>query len=196
MSNMNIKIERSTLTDIPSIENLYASAVQFQKQKQAVPWGNIDNTQIAQEINQGRQYKLVVDEEIATVWVYNFSDPEIWQEKNKDNAIYIHRIATNPKFRGQHMVEHVFSFTENYAKEQGFSLMRLDTAGYNSGLIKLYTKNGFNFLGTTRIIDSTHLPSHYEDVDICLFERKIKYNFIKNFFLNPIFGAENLVKSK
>lgn len=197
MSNKNITIEKSNLKDVDDILKLYNLARAVQKEKNAVPWGKIDRTQVEQEINDGRQYKLLINGEIATVWLYTFNDKEIWQEKNKDSAIYIHRIATNPKFRGQQMVNRVFVFTEDYAKEHLIKLMGLDTAGFNKGLIKLYTKNGFNYLCTTKIEDYTNLPLHYKDVAVCLFERKVKYNFIELFFLKTVVtGAEDLSRFK
>jgi len=189
---MTMKIMKSTLDDTQSIMQLYQFAIQLQKEKNAVPWGEISKAQIKKEIQEGRQYKLMVNDEIASIWVYTYSDPEIWQEKNRDSAIYIHRIATNPKFRGQNRVGNLFAFTEKYAKENHYKLMRLDTAGWNQGLIKLYTNNGFRFLGTTKIKDTRNLPSHYKNVDVCLFERKIKRTFLERFLSKTISGAKDL----
>lgn len=192
-SKKNIEIKVSTLQDSSSILSLYASAIALQKEKNAVPWGRIDKTQIEKEINEERQFKMTIEGEIAVVWVYTFSDPEIWKERDMNNALYIHRIATHPKFRGQNLVNAVLAFSRKYAKKRKLQFMRLDTAGYNEGLIHHYTNNGFSYLGTTRIENTENLPSHYRDVDVCLFEEKLNYGFF-NFFSIAVEGAESMSK--
>ena len=52
------------------------------------------------------------------VWTVAFSDPLIWEEKNKDAAIYIHRIATNKKHRGHHYVKNIVTWALVPLKKQ------------------------------------------------------------------------------
>ncbi|MBQ0741472.1 GNAT family N-acetyltransferase, partial [Aquimarina celericrescens] len=59
---------------------------------------------VEKEIQENRQWKLLLDNKIACVWATTFSDAQIWEEKNKDTAVYIHRIAVNPDFRGKHFI--------------------------------------------------------------------------------------------
>jgi ribosomal protein S18 acetylase RimI-like enzyme len=106
----------------------------------------------------------------AYIWVYVFNDEEIWGSKNEDPSIYIHRIATNPKFRGQNLVAKVIEWAKSYAIMNNKQYVRLDIAGENLGLIKLYTRNGFNFLGAVELENPKDLPSHYANKKICLFE--------------------------
>ena len=61
---------------------------------------NFDRKMVENEIAEKRQFQLLIDGEIACVWAITFSDPQIWEERNKDRAVYIHRIATNPEYRG------------------------------------------------------------------------------------------------
>ena len=103
MNNLTIKISKSNLGDIDTILKLYTQASLFQQTKQSVCWGIIPRTLIEKEIDKGLQYKLTVDGKIAMIWVYTFNDSEIWKEDN-DMSIYIHRIATNPDFRGLNLI--------------------------------------------------------------------------------------------
>ena len=116
---------------------------------------------------------MVIDEQIACVWAISFTDPQIWEERDKDPSIYIHRIATNPDFRGRQFVSELVEWARGYAKFHQKEFIRLDTCGNNEKLIKHYTNCGFDFLGIVQLKSADELPSHYQDADVCLFQIKI-----------------------
>ena len=60
---------------------LYEMARIFQKIKGAVLWPEFDNALIEKEIAEKRQWKILIDNQIACVWATTFSDPEIWEER-------------------------------------------------------------------------------------------------------------------
>ena len=62
-------------------------------------WPLIEKSFIEKEIKELRQWKLVIEDFIVCNWAIAFSDKEIWEERDKNDSIYIHRIATNPAFR-------------------------------------------------------------------------------------------------
>ena len=97
-------IENSTTEDINEIFRLYEIARSFQKIKAVVPWPEFEKELIETEISEKRQWKILIDNQIACVWATTFDDPQIWEERNADPSVYIHRIATNPTFRGQSLV--------------------------------------------------------------------------------------------
>lgn len=169
-----IKIQNSTTNDIDSIFELYDLATNYQKVK--FPdnlWPQFDRQLIETEINENRQWKLLINGEIACVWATTFSDPKIWEERNIDPSVYIHRIATNPNFRGQNFVAKIVTWAKKYAKHNDKEFVRLDTCGDNQGLIKHYTKCGFEFLGMNKLKNSDGLPIHYVDAEVCFFEIKL-----------------------
>jgi GNAT superfamily N-acetyltransferase len=168
---MTIKI--STQEDIKDIFKLYKIATDFQKTKVCVPWPEFDKQLIETEINENRQWKLLINGEIACVWAITFSDFQIWEERNIDPSIYIHRIATNPDFRGQNIVEKIIIWAKEYALENKKKYIRLDTVGKNSGLIEYYTKCGFEYLGLFTLKNTDQLPAHYQNAAISLFEIKL-----------------------
>lgn len=168
-----MKIINSELKDIPEILGLYEQARSFQKVKGAVLWPEFDLKLIETEISENRQWKIVIGNEIACVWAITFSDPEIWGDKNADPSLYIHRVATNAKFRGQHFVEKMVDWAREYAKTIAKEFVRMDTVGENKGLIQYYQKCGFEFLGFTRLGAAGTLPAHYHHATVSLFQMSV-----------------------
>ncbi len=119
------------------------------------------------------QWKLVINGQIACVWATTFEDEQIWEEKNADAAVYIHRIATNPLFRGRNFVSIIVHWAKKYARNEGKDFVRLDTIGNNIRLIDHYIKSGFNYLGMFPLKNTNGLPEHYKYDDACLFEIKV-----------------------
>lgn len=170
---MNFQIQHSTSEDIDEIFRLYQIATDFQKTRFTVHWPVFEQSLVATEIAEKRQWKIVVEGKVACVWATTFDDPQIWEERNEDPAVYIHRIATNPDFRGQNLVGQIVTWAKDYAKENGKQLVRLDTVGDNTGLIHHYTKCGFDFLGLLKLKNTTGLPAHYDNATVSLFELNI-----------------------
>jgi len=170
---MKIEIQNSTLQDVKDIVRLYAYARAYQNEKGAVPWPIITSKIIEKEISEGRQWKMIQNGKISCVWVTTFEDPHIWREKDKDPAIYIHRIAIDPEFRGLNLVGTLMTWAKGYATKNKKEYIRLDTVGHNKPLIAHYQKNGFTYLGLTNLKTNVNLPSHYHDAEVCLFEMKL-----------------------
>jgi ribosomal protein S18 acetylase RimI-like enzyme len=166
-------IQNSTITDIDEIFNLYAIATDFQKSKFYVHWPEFKRNLIETEIRENRQWKMMIEGRIACIWATTFSDPQIWGERDRDSAIYIHRIATNPDFKGNNFVTQIVEWAEQYARENGKGYIRMDTIGENRGLIEHYKKCGFEYLGYFKLDTIDGLPEHYASADACLFEIKL-----------------------
>jgi len=166
-------IQNSTTNDIDEIFKLYAIATDFQKSKFFVHWPEFKRALIETEIMEKRQWKMIIDGEIACIWATTFNDPQIWGERDRDPALYIHRIATNPDFRGNNFVARIVEWAEQYARENDRSYIRMDTIGENRGLIEHYQKCGFEYLGYHKLDSIEGLPDHYALADACLFEIKL-----------------------
>jgi len=167
-----MKIVNSTEIDISEIFRLYKLATAFQKEKfPENQWPEFDKTLIEEEIAENRQFKLLIDNEIACVWAITYSDPEIWKDDDGVSALYIHRIATNPSFRGHNFVKIFVDWAKDFAKDKKY--IRMDTCGENVKLIQHYKNCGFSFLGIKKLKNSVNLPSHYHNADVCYFEIKL-----------------------
>lgn len=167
---MNFQIQNSSSTDIDEIFRLYKIATDFQKTRFTNHWPEFDRQLIETEILESRQWKIVVEGKIACVWATTFNDPQIWEERNEDPSVYIHRIATNPDFRGQNLVGEIVEWVKIYAQENQKQFVRMDTVGDNSRLINYYTKCGFDFLGLLKLKKTEGLPAHYDNATVSLFQ--------------------------
>jgi ribosomal protein S18 acetylase RimI-like enzyme len=167
-------VENCVTTDADTILSLYQSARELQTQKKMVVWPMFERSFIETEISEQRQWKLLVDNIIACNWAITFHDKEIWGEKDRNDSIYIHRIATNPAMRGNRYVDKIADWARNYAKQKRKSFVRLDTLGNNTKLIEHYTSAGFEFLGIIRLADTSNLPGHYQrEPNCCRFEMEL-----------------------
>jgi GNAT superfamily N-acetyltransferase len=168
---MNIK--NSIISDIDEIIRLYKVATDFQKTKSTVHWPAFDRNLVETEIAENRQWKMILDGEIAGVWATTFNDPQIWEERNNDPSVYIHRIATNPNFRGRNLTGEIVKWAKNYASGNNKKYIRMDTVGDNPGLIGYYQKCGFDFLGFLKLKDTKGLPAHYDNATVSLFQMTV-----------------------
>lgn len=166
-----MKIQNSVLQDIDIIFELYDKARDYQKIKFINNlWPKFERSMVEAEINNNQQWKLVIDGKIACIWATTFSDPKIWEERNIEPSVYIHRIATNPDFRGQNLVQKIVNWTKVYAKSNKKQFVRLDTCGRNERLIQYYQNCGFRFLGIWKLKNPKGLPQHYIGAEVCFFE--------------------------
>lgn len=164
-------IKNSTCEDIDSIFRLYQHAMDYQiSKKTVVVWPHFKRELVTTEIAENRQWKLIINRTIVCVWAIAFSDPQIWEEKDKDSALYIHRIATHPEYRGQQLVSKIVDWAIDYAKAKNIHYVRLDTLGHNQRLIDYYQSAGFDFLGIFNLKNTSKLPAHYQNQPACLFE--------------------------
>ncbi len=165
-----MEIENASIADIDEILRLYELARIYQKERFPAVWPHFDSSLIAQEINEKRQWKLVREDTIACIWATTKSDPFIWEERNAEPSVYIHRIATNPVFRGESVVVEIVAWAIKYAKKNRLQYVRLDTVGENQKLIAYYKKCGFTFLGLFKLKNTEGLPEHYHNAEVSLFE--------------------------
>lgn len=164
-------ITNSNLDDIPETFRLYQLAREFQKiQFPENLWPEFDRDFIATEVIENRQFKIVIDNKIACIWAITYNDADIWEEKENNDAIYIHRIATNPEFRGNNFVQMIADWSKDFARKENKKFVRMDTCGQNDRLINHYKNCGFEFLGMKKLKDSSGLQAHYHNADVCFFE--------------------------
>jgi ribosomal protein S18 acetylase RimI-like enzyme len=165
-----MEIRNSTIEDIDEIFRFYRVATAYMQTKSSVSWPEFERSLVETEIKENHQWKMMTGKTIACVWATTYNDPLIWEERNDDPAVYIHRIATNPDYRGKNLVVQIMEWAKAYAKANGKKYIRLDTVGENKGLIRHYQNCGFNFLGLSKLKNTKGLPLHYENASVSLFE--------------------------
>ncbi|RZK88798.1 MAG: GNAT family N-acetyltransferase, partial [Pedobacter sp.] len=79
-----IQILNSNLEDIETIFEFYDMAIAHQKKVFNKHWQGFSLELVTQEVEENRQYKILVDGKVASIFAVTFSDPQIWEEKDKD----------------------------------------------------------------------------------------------------------------
>ena len=173
LENPHLKIENSTLNDFEKIFSLYKIATEFQKTKSSIHWQEFKIDLIKKEILENRQFKITIDGKIVCIWAITYDDALIWEEKDKEPSIYLHRIVTSPNFRGQNMLKKVIEWAKIFALANNKQYLRLDTFDENKALVNYYIQNGFDYLGFMQMKKSDNLPAHYENAKLALLQMKI-----------------------
>lgn len=168
-----MEIIRATIDDLDTLMGLYDSAIAHQQAVSNLVWKGFDRNMVINEIEEGRQWKVVVDGEAACVFMIAYNDPAIWDEKDADSAIYVHRISTNPNFRGRGFVKFITDWSIDFAKTNQIDFVRLDTWQDNAKLHQIYKNAGYTYVGIKEITPQANLPKHYWGVTLGLFEIKV-----------------------
>jgi len=167
----------STPEDLPVIAGLYREAIEYQRSKSATHyWHGMNLELITLEIRDRLHWKIVVDDRIACFFSIAFTDPLVWDERDAEPSLYLHRIVTNPLFRGNGYVKHIIAWAEEYGRMQHRYFIRLDTGSENQKLNSYYLECGFTYCGEkkfSRTDASPGIPEHYRGHTLTLFERKI-----------------------
>lgn len=165
-----MQIQNSTPEDIVTILTLYDSAIEHQKKVFNKHWQPLEREMVEQEIQEKRQWKMVIDGQVVCIFAITYNDPIIWKEKDRDPSLYLHRIVTHPAHRGKFFVKDIIAWALEFARKQGKQFIRMDTFGDNQKLIDYYVASGFNFLGLTTLGAADNLPKHYANASLSLFE--------------------------
>jgi ribosomal protein S18 acetylase RimI-like enzyme len=167
---MNIK--NSIIEDIDMIFEMYDKAIKYQKTVFNKQWLGFERDLIETEIRENRQWKIIIDDAAACIFAVTFNDAVIWNKKDEQPSIYIHRIVTHPDFRGVGFVTKIIDWARDFCLANGKEYIRLDTWGDNPKLIDYYIKCGFNYVETINLDNTEGLPIHYKGT-LALFEIKI-----------------------
>jgi len=87
---------------------------------------------------------------IAGIVISRFIDEEYipvqWLTENGKN-VYIHRLFVHPKVQGKGNAQTLMDYAENYARENNFISVRLDTFSQNKRNQRFYEHRGYQRLG-------------------------------------------------
>ena len=116
------------------------------------------------DIDRNELYVLEIDADISgTIVISTLMDEEYkpieWLTKN-DNNLYIHRLAIHPNLQGKGYAQQLMDFAENYAIENNYSSIRLDTFSQNKRNQKFYELRGYKRLGDIYFPKQSEYPFH------------------------------------
>jgi ribosomal protein S18 acetylase RimI-like enzyme len=168
-----MEIVNSTINDLETIFQFFDAAIAYQKENGFELWPRFSRKMIEEEITQKRHWKIITENKIACVFSVMYNDPVIWKEKDADPAVYLHRIAVNPEFKGKGMVKEIRKWATDHARENNKKYLRMDTWGNNENIRRYYTECGFNYIGQQYLDKTEGVPEHYGGNVLSLFQNGV-----------------------
>ncbi|MHA8057699.1 GNAT family N-acetyltransferase [Aquirufa nivalisilvae] len=170
----NYQIENTTSKDLEVIHWLFEEAIQYIQKNNYVGWTTYDKDFIQWEIDHQLQYKITQGDTILCIFSVCYTDELIWREREKGDAIYLHRIVVNPAFKGQKQLEKVIDWAQKMAQEKQLSYIRMDTWAANKNIIEYYKKFGFDHIDDYTTSNSPDLPKQHCNLHVALLELELK----------------------
>ena len=167
-------IVKTTKPDLDKISWLFDQAINLQGKNGYKVWDAIDKPAIITDMEKGLQYKMEKGRDIICIFSIQLNDPFIWREKDKNDAIYLHRIVVNPDFKGLKQFEKVLNWAKNFARQQKLKYIRMDTWADNLRLIDYYKSFEFVFIENYQTTNAPELPIQNRNLNVALLEMKIK----------------------
>lgn len=159
--------------DFPVICDLFEEAIRFQKANQYTGWNDYDQAFIRSDIKNGLLYKIVAGDEIACIFSIYLRDELIWRHREKDNAVYLHRVVLNRKFAGEKLFGNVLEWAMQFANEKKRLYIRMDTWAENEKIIAYYMGYGFSFVESYTTPVTAVLPLQHRNLHVVLLEKAV-----------------------
>jgi len=166
----NYEIRHTTPEDLASVYELFEHSIVYQERHGYPAWKNYDKGAIVRDIENGHQYKIMIDGTIALVFSVAYSDKVIWREMDQGESIYLHRIVTNPQFKGQRLFGQILAWCHQHIREKGLRSIRMDTWADNPTIIQYYRSFGFEVVDNFTTPNSVELPLHNRNLALTLLE--------------------------
>ncbi|WP_029038050.1 GNAT family N-acetyltransferase [Salinimicrobium xinjiangense] len=146
-------IRPAQLEDLASIKKLTEACAQSMQEKGIFQWNEYYPSleKLQEDISNEELFVLEEKAQLQGIIVLtpNMDKEYIsvdWLTPNKNN-LYVHRLATNPRNWGSGKGRKLMDFAENFAREKGYSSVRLDTFSQNERNQKFYEVRGYKRLG-------------------------------------------------
>lgn len=170
---MDFTITNATVDDLPVIYTLFEAAIRFQKKNNYTGWDNYDKAFIQQDIENGFLFKLVHEDKIVCIFSICYSDPLIWLDKEKGNALYLHRVVTDRTFTKEKLFQRVLDWSIAQAQQKQLQYIRMDTWAANEKIIRYYQSYGFRFIENYTTPGTNDLPLQHRNLRVTLLEYTI-----------------------
>lgn len=160
-------IRKASLEDIPDILAITKACALHMVNNDIFQWNeNYPNTAIFnKDLQHEALYVLINDNNKVTgsIVLSEIMDEEYksinWLTENNSN-LYIHRLAIHPNEQGKGYARYLMDFAENFAKENSFSSVRLDTFSLNKRNNLFYQKRGYKQLSDVYFPKQSDAPFH------------------------------------
>ncbi len=159
-------IRNAKISEIPDILVITKACAAFMISKEIYQWNEHYPNAAAfkKDIERNELFVLERNNEIiGTIVCSTLMDAEYksinWLTSNENN-LYIHRLSIHPKYQKKGYAQQLMNFAENYAKENQFNSVRLDTFSQNKRNQKFYELRGYQRLGDIFFPKQSKYPFH------------------------------------
>lgn len=172
--DIKMKIIRSSNEELLEFHKFWDAALEYQKRKSLPVWPNFPLNVLSKEIDLGLHYSVYsFGDELLGYFSLALSDPIIWDEEERGDAIYIHRMCVNPKIKGSNLAKTILNWAYDYASGINRKYIRMDTWGTNQTLVDYYISCGFKYLKSKHLGETPQLQSHYNNIKLAMFQNEI-----------------------
>lgn len=165
-------ITPASVHDLPAIYHLFDEAIRFQKENNYIGWKQYDQAFIQADVNNKLLLKITSDQQIAGIFSICFSDELIWRDREKGDALYLHRIVLNRAFKGEKIFGKVLEWAIQFAAETQLAYIRMDTWADNEKIIAYYKSYGFEFIENYTTPGTDSLPVQHRNLHVALLQLK------------------------
>lgn len=145
-------VRKASMEDLAKIMDIIKDTVSEMKNYGNTQWDESypQARDFARDIEKGDLYVDERDGEVAGFICVNQVEPAEYAGLNwssKAQAMVVHRMAVNPKFRRQGVAVGMMSFADELAFSRGVRYMKTDTYSVNPKMNALFVKCGYRFVG-------------------------------------------------
>jgi len=164
-------IRKSSKKDLEQLYAITKSCAKELIKKGIFQWSELYPSKevLQNDIDLGQIWKLVVQKKcIGIIVLTEIEDKEYhpvkWLTINSKN-LYIHRLAILPSFQGKGYAKKLMDFAEDYALENNYNSIRLDTFSKNKRNQNFYEKRNYKRLENIYFENQSKFPFYcYEKV--------------------------------
>lgn len=151
---MNHQFRLALESEIPQIWNILQQAIERRKIDGSMQWQNgYPNPETVQnDIAKNVGYVLTEGETIIAYGAVLINDEPAYLEINgkwltNDDFVVVHRVAISEDYLGQGLVQKMFAYIENFARENKIYSIKVDTNFDNLAMLRIMEKLGYTFCG-------------------------------------------------
>ena len=157
-------IRKATPSDLDSIKQLTEACAVAMQQRNIFQWNEHypSRERLEKDIELQELYVLEEEEELlGIVALTPTMDDEYvpikWLTPGGNN-IYVHRLATHPAIWGSGYGQELMDFAEDFARENNYQSVRLDTFSLNRRNQRFYESRGYKRLGNIYFPKQSEAP--------------------------------------
>lgn len=147
------KIVRATEDDLPVIGEMFGECKEYLEARGILQWDEkYPNHEYFEKAMEGEElFVLKKGSETLGTMVLDEWQTQEWQNaswtEHEGSPLILHSFCVDPSAQGGGYGSKMLQFAEDFATNQGYSALRLDTYSGNEGAVRFYEKRNFRKTG-------------------------------------------------